>query len=457
MDAGLDAVLDAPPDVAHEVGADAPADAAPVPCVVVAAGNPVEVLAVSSQDVLTPSLVFLEPGSAATGQPGLVAVQGVVTHGTPLSSIQATRVQVGAAWPGPTTLSPTIVVGEDTFSYAQMARSSADSDRLALTWLGGPGTLAIRFAEIDVPTWAAAAPMALPIETDTPLSLCAGAGVDLASASYTGFGYALVTQESFGGNPPAEARPIVSVISDKGAVQVDSVPVSEPVPPMAPSPTSLWTGETYLLATAFDVCAPADPLCAPAAVVVARLDLSGGTAHLVAESVLPALNVGTVPSRPALVKLGDWVYAAWSERDPSNPDLPRTVRVAQLDVLGAATVGMQSVLSESAMPIATLHMVATSFGLMVYWPEEGDLDLSDGALGRSRMIGYRIEPSLDPPAPALVVKEGPVAIDATRFAAYGAPASVSLADPPSAVVVWAGWSGEYGQETISMGRWDCVP
>ena len=451
-EAGVDAATDAPSDTAVDTAVDTGPDADAPPCVLVSAGAPVEILAVPENESYTPSIVVADPGSDAS--PARVAVPSVIQG---LSEIRLALPTIGPSWPQDvkTDVDP-LVLGIDTFSYPQITRTVAGDDALIVTWLGGPGTIQIRWAQVSLPDLSFSGAKPLTIAGSTPVDLAAGRAMDPNGAGYVQPGVALATQLSLGGNPPQLQQPVVAMLDQDGNETVDEIPLIEPVESMAPNPSLIWTGDTYLTATAHRSCAPGDPLCVPNSIVVARLQPPSApdfVPQVIVESVVTP-DEGFLPTHPALALHQGQVYVAWFERNPDEPDGPRRAMLGHFDTFGQSPFALRTLITTDALPLESIGLTSTSFGLLVSWPEDGDTELPDGALGRSRMLSYRVEPDMT--HGSLEVMDGPVTIDMTKYLSRAAPVGGALTSYGAAVLAWSAWSAEYGRNTIHLGRVDCV-
>ena len=441
-DAAPDVVFDAPGDAVEDVGEDAPSGS----CVMTSALPPIEVLATAG-GVVSPSIVVAEPASASSSAKVLVSA---VAPGK--SQIQVGTSTIGALWPDDVEIGETLILGSDSFSYPQMARSVYGLDQLVVTWLGGPGSLQVRWAPISLPDLEVGAAQPVEVEGSTPVDLAAG---QIHVSTPDGYNpvscFAVATQFGIDGNPSAEQQTIVTLLDETGAL-LDALPLGEPEPP-APDPSLLWTGDAFLAASAHRSCTESDAHCASNAITVSRLyeDLEAGVLFFNLPTIIEPLD-GYVPNRPTLAFDG-FVYAAWFETLSDEPDAPKVARIKVLSEYGVDNVGLEAIVTTNAMPLdSNIGLTATPFGLILSWPENGDSSLGDGVLGRSRMVFYRVQHQEQ----WLQVVDGPVTIEMTKYRARAAPVGVALPAYDAAVFAWSGWSGEYANDTVYLGRVDCM-
>lgn len=435
----------APDVLADAPGWDSQTDATLPTCELASAGSPVEIMR-GDGDIWTPSLVVVEPGGSAT--PARLAVAAVARAS---SEIQVGFPTVGPAWPDVVSGS-LLTVGSDTFSYPQIARSVDGDDQLAVTWLGGPGSLAVRWAPISLPDLTSTPAYSLDVEGSTPVDLCAGRVV-IGSTEAPGF--AIATQVGMGGNPPAQQQPIVTLLDGKGTL-VQAVPLIAPVDYPASDPSLLWSGSAFLVASAHRSCDPFDPQCAENAITISRLQDDPENGLTFAPPTVVQPTEGRVPRRPAMAML-DHVFIAWFESAEDDPDAPMIARVKWLDLLGGDTLDLEAVVTEEAKPLESLiGLTATPSGLLLSWAEDGDPALPDGAPGRSRLVVRRVITHFENISPWLDVVEEPVYIDMTLYRSRAAPVGASLPSLDAAVFAWSGWNGELGYDSVYLGRVDCL-
>lgn len=445
-----DAAVDSPPDVIDDVAEEAPTDGATGPCIMKSAGPPVEVLATAAGAV-TPSLVVAEAASASA--PARLAVPAVAPG---MGEIHVALPAVGSVWPADVESDHMLMLGNDSFSYPQIARAVSGAEQLVVTWLGGPGALRVRWAPITLPGLQVSPAYPVDVEGGTPVDLAAGR-VFLPDAGGEASGFAIATQVGGGGNPPQTQQPVISLLDEAGTL-IAAAPLTAPVPNPAPDPSLLWTGTTFVAASAHRNCAEADPFCAPNAITVSRLEDDPDVGPVFTlPTVIEPLD-GYVPRRPALASDGQ-VYVAWFEGVAGDPEAPEVARIKWLDDLGVESLDLEAVITEEARPLeAHIGLTPTSFGLVVSWAEDGDPEVADGALGRSRLVLYRVVPQMGPgQEPWLEVADGPVTIEMTKYRSRAAPPGAALPAFDAAVFAWSGWSAEFGSDSVHLGRVDCVP
>lgn len=454
-DAGLDAST-VPGDGGPTSDVVSP-DAAPaLTCRLVPAGDPASIVAMPDRHATAPSMVALTPGNEA--EPARVALQFMASGGSSTlhPDTQVARVRIGAAWPGGVFLDrdPTLV-GIEAHGWAEMVRAPGGSDELGFAWHGDPGgTSRTMFRPFDLGAWTPGPSVDVSTTGEAALSLAAGKGTGAFGAGWDGEGYAVVWREY----EPVEGEwpvgPAVAVLDTEGNILIGPHRVAAPTEYPGRAPRVVWSGSTYVMATAFVDCPEGDDLCSPASVVVTRVRPASGDAYddsgvdLVA--VIPAAEPGTVPRRPYVAAHEGRVYAAWAEGVLDDPENRRAVRVVELDATGAPT-GNDSVAAADVPLDLGVTLTVGELGVVVVWGENGDASLSSGELGRSRLAARRFDLDLNPMNEKVVMQ-------ASRFNGYGWPWAVTLSEPRSVLLSWSASAiGEdYGPDEVFLGRFDCV-
>jgi hypothetical protein len=439
-DAASDGRADGPRDGAAQV------DAAPLPecTTLIPAGEPLELLSYPGASVYSPSLVALTGGDGV----GHAAIQAIVTDGVDHPYNEVARLAVGADWPAGTALDVAPQpCGSESHSYAQLTAAPGGRAELALAWLGDPGgEPRPLFRTIDLGTFTCGAVVELAATGSTPWGLVAGAGV--VGESYAGDGYGILWQEIAPDGNESLRQPVVLVLDPAGGVLQPPVPTAAavPYPDFAErTPTLVWSGAAYLLATAFDRCAAVDPLCAPSSVVVTRLVPGGARGRLEITATLPVLAGGTVPQRPALAHDASGTVMVWAEGPAAAA--PPTIRAVALAADGSLA-GPVRLLDGAARPSGGVRLVATALGRAVSWPEEGDAGLAAEALGRSRVVLQLLDEAVAP-------RGVPVRLDSPLFSSHNLAPTVALDAPRGLLHTWSARSRAGGREAVFIGLARC--
>jgi hypothetical protein len=380
-----------------------------------------------------------------------VAIQAIVTDGDadhPYDEVA--RIVVAPGWPAGTAIDVAgQPCGTESHSYAQLTRAPGGRNELGLTWLGDPGgQIQVLFRPVDLATFTCGATVQVSTTGSTPWGLVAGAGVGAAGQGYAGDGYGILWEEIEQDGNDSQRRPVVVVLDPAGGVALPAVPVAAAVPyPEYDErvPSLVWSGSAYLVATAFDRCAAAEPLCAPQSVVVTRLRPEGAASRLEIAATIPALAAGTVPLRPGLAHDAHGTLMVWAEGVPDAT--PPTIRVAALDAEGRL-VGAPRLLEGAARPSGGIRLVATDLGRVVSWSEDGDAGVPDEALGRSRVVLQVLDGDLAP-------RGGPVRLDSPRYSSHNLVPTVALAYPLGLLHSWSARSLSGQREAAFIGLVRC--
>jgi hypothetical protein len=243
-------------------------------------------------------------------------------------------------------------------------------------------------------------------------------------------------------------QPVVLVLDPAGNVLLGPVPAAAAVPyPDYPerTPSLVWSGGAYLLATAFDRCAAVDPLCAPQSVVVTRLVPGGASSRLEVAATLAVLASGTVPQRPALAHDAAGTVMVWAE-GPAEA-APPTIRAVPLAADGSLARPVR-LLDGAARPSGGIRMTATALGYAVSWPEEGDPDLAPEAPGRSRVALQLLDVVGAP-------RGLPVRLESPLFSSHNLAPTVALDQPRGLLHTWSARRRDGGDEAAFIGLARC--
>jgi len=441
--------------VAAEAGGGAPSGTAgsggdgplppPPPCHLVSAGPIVPFLSFAEGRTDAPQMAVLDPG--APDQIARVAYQAVSEDANFWHpEVRIESVSVGEAWPdGVTTAQAPTLYGFDAHAGAELARAPGASPGLALAFYHGDeasGSPAegVKFRSFDPVRWTAGPESFVDPDGEAIYSLVAGRSVD--AGQYQGDGYAAAWRGAFGDN----TEPKVAVLDATGAIVLGPIPVTLPEPYPGRATDVVWSGASYLVATAFGACTPGGPPCAPASMVVTRLQPSDGSLALA--SSVSVIQAGNEPRRPAIAAYGDSIFLEWSERIPDDDEAPRTVRLARLDPSGEL-LGSPETLADTAHPTAGIALSATSAGVVVMWGEAGDLALPSSTPGHSRIVLHHRELSGAPVDPAMQ-------IPCTAFASVPSLSAAALDHPRSLLLSWAATSEDPNKVDMTfLARLDC--
>jgi hypothetical protein len=420
-------------------------------------GDPVPVVGFADRHATAPSMLVLDPGES--GAPVSVAVQVFANAGVSGLSddIEIARVTLGAEWPAGVALAdPPQLLGESALGPGYLAQPLHAPTTLGLAWhlddaeVGRP-----QFRALDVPSWEQRPDVQIAPSGDAVFSFVAGAGVD-DDGSWSGDGFAISWRE-VGAPGASPARPLGALLDSTGRVLRGPSPLAPGENYPGRAPTIAWTGSDYLVATTYDDCFDTD-LCAPQAVVVARMiasgDLAAGLA-LVPVTALPALESAAPPgSSAAMAALGGRVWVTWAEGEPADaaPGGARVVRLAALDARGQLLAPPLTVTAD-AHPASRVAISASDAGIVLTWAENAPGYAGGGAgdmlPGASFVVVQRVgfDGSIDPP----------LHLATTRVDDYGPPTSAAIAAPRGVLVLWAGQSTVPGHFDVTyLARLGCA-
>jgi len=441
------------PDVASDASPDA---TVPPSCVLGLAGPPIEILSFADRHATAPSLVTLEPGSSST--PAKVALQAFASGGnSPLhSDIELLRLRVETPWPDGTSIEqgPT-PYGHDAHGWGELSQAADAPSRLVLGWHGDPNDdprVLLRF--FDSANWKAAATSTVDPDGEAVLDLQPGASVGGMGFGYADNGYAIVWRSVDYQQGNAPSHPVVAVLDDEGSVVLapKSVAPSSDYPGVSPS--VIWSGTTYLMATGFSSCELSDPLCVPGAVAVTALHPASGDlvddSHVEMVGAIKAHLPNAKVGRPSLAAHAGRVFVAWRESAAKDPPAFDALRVAELDGSGHVIAGPVD-FGASASAQSRVTLSASDLGLVATYAEDGNPAASDTTLGRSRIVVHHLGFDLTP-------KSNAVVINATRFETYRPPETAPLASPRGVLLTWAGMgtSKKGGYWVTYLARLDCM-
>jgi hypothetical protein len=277
------------------------------------------------------------------------------------------------------------------------------------------------------------------------LALAAGAGTE--GGAYQGDGYAVVWRSIVG---MSEAEPLVELLDRDGRPALGQGPFSYAGPSPYPgfSTSIVWSGQTYLTATAFSRPSCTDsPRCARAVIVGSVRPSNGRDAGGVINTATFFGETGG-PLNARIASYGGRTWVAWFEADPDVPTTPRTLRLARVDPNGEA-IGGAFTIAKDAHPVSRLTFLAAETGLTMAWIEDGAVGLSDDKPGRSHLalVHGTLDGTSFAPLPPLFI---------TRFASYGiAPTLAALESPHGVVVSYTARSRSSPMSPAWLTRFDC--
>jgi len=139
---------------------------------------------------------------------------------------------------------------------------------------------------------------------------------------------------------------------------------------------------------------------------------------------------------------------AWFEGPAGDAgEVPMRVRLARLNPDGTLDTGPVD-LADDALPIYSLSLVMTSWGLALAWPERGNPDLPSNVTGASRLRLVSVDHTMSS-------LQG-ISIDITEFYSWGSRAMASLDWPRGVMLVWTGRSKEGSSSQVHGIRVDCA-
>ena len=437
-DASVDAIAS---DTGTGGGAPDAADAAvdqvsPPPCVLGLAGEPIDILSFPDRHATAPSMVTLGPST--------LALQAFAGGGSSFAhpDIELGHVQIGPAWPSGTAidLGPTLY-GIESHGWGQLTRSPGGG--LALGWHGDPnGVARVLFRLFDPGSWSPGPVVDVDSASDTEavLDLQLGAGVGGLGVGYAGDGYGIVYRSVDWNTPGTPTKPLAAVLDPSGSVVIAPKEIAPAADYPGAAPSIVWTGTTYLLATA-----------RPGEVQISKLVPASGDlvddSHVEGVSSLSSHLPNASVGRPALAVQSGRVYLAWRESAAKDPPELHAVRLAELDQNGLVVKDPLDI-GSIAHPVSRVTLSASELGVLVSYAEEGDTALPDASAGRSHVVVHQLDLDASPLG-------DPIVIDATRFQTYGPPQLAVISQPLSALVTWSARAKQGGLDDTYLARLDC--
>lgn len=423
----------------------------PFVCAALQAGPATMVLSFPERHATAPSAVTLDDVT-----PPRIAIQAFATGGNAVDhdNIQIARFTVDDAAPAGISLEQKpVLVGIESHGWGNLALAPGGLAEIALAWHGDPGGNGRpMFRAVDVPSWTPGPAVDLTQNGagEAVLDLTPGAGTGPMNVGYAGNGYAVIWRDSTGGSANT-TRPVAAVLDPKGQLLIGPHEVSPPADYPGRSPVALWTGTTYLLATAIKTCPPGKSPCVPDSIVVTRIKPASG--DLVDDSGIELVHAISVPKgyiagRPSFAREGSLVYLTWAERvEPVMSFSPR-IRTTTLDINGNPLGGDKELpLTPGVELLSRVTTHAANGALTVIWPEPGDSALPASTPGHSRLVVRRIDQN-----GTVLGTEIPTPL----FHDYGPAWLTSRGAPGSLLAVWGARSMTNGYDYTYAAKVDCA-
>lgn len=378
--------------------------------------------------------------------------------GSPLpDDIEITRFSMGPSWPGDMAQkTEPKLFGPYAHGWGNLAVSPSGTE-LALTWqgdLGGSG--GPRFRRWDIASWSPKDVVDISPGPggESVLATAAGAGIGALGVGYGGQGYGVIWRDTSTGTGN-DATPVASILDTAGQTVLGPHPVAGKAEYPGRSPSIVWSGSSYLIATACTSCAPGDALCAPYSVVISRVRPASG--DLVDDSgvdfvtSIPTAAGSTAIGRAVLATHEGRTYVAWSEGDSIDPGEPRRVLVAELSAAGEV-VSSPVMLEKDAPLQSRVTLLASPLGVSVTWVETIGPSVPPAEIGYSGIVTTHLSPDLEELSHR-------VTVPTTYWDTYGPPIAAALTNPKSLLLVWSGAPelSSLGEKDVWAARLDCAP
>jgi hypothetical protein len=147
----------------------------------------------------------------------------------------------------------------------------------------------------------------------------------------------------------------------------------------------------------------------------------------------------------SLARDGDLVWLAWSEGPPDDDTLPRTIRLAAVDLQGDVAIEARDLATEVVVA-SSVHVSAGPDGPVVVWGRPADLARPPGEVGAGTFFVHHERRSGPPET---------TSIETTAFAYGPGSPAVELVDPRGVVVAWAANVVGAEKTGVWMDRLDC--
>ena len=198
---------------------DAGSDAAAPSCVLSSAGDPVTLMALSNQNLNTPSAIAVSGGSAS--EPARVALQALAGGGSSEehSSIKLLRLAVGKSWPSDVASETApLQIGPESHSWGNWVAAPGGRPEAALAWHSDPGNVGrAAFRIFDAQSWSSKDVVDLDFDGSTVLGLAAGKSTGPFGVGYSGDGYGITWRKA---TAAKKIVPVVAVLDHQGGVRL---------------------------------------------------------------------------------------------------------------------------------------------------------------------------------------------------------------------------------------------
>jgi len=404
-----------------------------VPCTYALSGDPQ--IAVSFPDRHAISAQVITTNGDPSGGPLEVAVEYIASGGSstlhPENPITRFELQPATAdlIPG-----ATVVAGIESHSYGLLARGRG---RLALAWYtDAPGLNGIAVRTVDVANNALGGVNQLEPGSFSVSSIVAGPS--LMGGQLGGPGFAVAWRRPADPNEPTTRA---MAILDADATMVGGPYDVTPALDSPPSPSLIWTGESYLIANAYGAeCPPGEPLCVADALTIHRYEPPVPDAEpIVAVTSIP---VGEAARRPRLLHYGGRTLVLWEESVGDG----RELRSAELDTLGNVVRGPLTLTELQSEDRWTAHASDQGIALAYLRPSGDDGPPDQPGAAHLHVFNVDAEGSILATVP-------PIPITLPQGAA---PSIASLGgEPRSLAIAWSGL-GPDGLDVTFLARLRCT-
>jgi hypothetical protein len=416
------------------------------PCLLQPA-EPIELIVPPDRHAQAPRMVVIDPGDATADRSARIAINTFVGGGnsTAHPDVQLVGVQLGTSWPDGVAMEHgPDVFGFESHSWAEMANAPGGRPEIAIAWFSDPAQVGrVAFRTLATDTWTMGASVDVSFDSEVALALAPGAGVGPLGVGHAGDGYAIALRETHDAGEPT-ARANVAVLDASGAIVLGPHPQGGEAPYPGFSPSIVWSGQHYLIATGHLDCASSD--CA-APLTLERIR-PASTDYYDDSGIDPVwtLDPGAPPRRPALNNLAGRTWMVWAQGDPRDPDV--AIHLLELAPNGEM-LGRPGVVAEKVPAKSRVELQAARYGLVLVHIEDGDPTLPDGTLGRSHVVVQQVDPDSGAVSPPIIVR-------ATLFNDYGPPVAAPLAHPRGLAVAWSGRSASNGFEVVHLAVLRCA-
>lgn len=406
-----------------------------VPCTYALSGDPQIAVSFSDRHAISAQLLTTN-GDPASG-PLEVAIEYIASGGSsPLHPENpVTRIQLE---PGSADLIPgaTVVAGIESHSYGLLARNE---QRMALAWYSdAPGLNGVSVRTIDVDD-NQLGPARL-LEPGSFSVSAVVAGPSLVGSELAGQGFAVAWRRPADPNQPATRA---MAILDADATVVAGPHEVTPALDTPPSPSLVWTGDSYLIANAYGPdCPMGETLCTPDAVTIHRYQPPVPDAEPIVAVTAISVRPGESARRAQLAHYDGNTILVWEETTPEKKDL----RLVLLDPRGEPLGPPITVETLDVDDRWTVH--TSDQGIAVAYLRIGDDDGPPGQPGAAFLHVLALDED-----GTLIGTTSPVPITLPQG---GSPSIASLGgEPRSLAIAWSGLGPE-GLDVSFIARLRCV-